>query len=97
MKEVVIVSGARTAIGSFGGAIKNVPVARLGSVVIKDVLKRIQVRPVVGRQAEKNAPDILKGQGITAIEEKAYDWDDTALPVEIDDAIPCTSTSCSKS
>ena len=45
MKEAVIVSGARTAIGTFGGALKNVPVVDLGKVVIREVLKRVGVRP----------------------------------------------------
>ena len=40
MKEVVIVSGSRTAIGNFGGALMNVPVVELGAVVMKDVLKK---------------------------------------------------------
>lgn len=39
-REVVIASAARTAIGKFGGTLANVPVVELGSVVIKEVLKR---------------------------------------------------------
>ncbi|NOX88859.1 MAG: acetyl-CoA C-acetyltransferase [Calditrichaeota bacterium] len=39
-KEVVIVGAARTPIGSFGGALKDVPSPRLGSIVIKEALKR---------------------------------------------------------
>ena len=35
MREVVIVGAARTAIGSFGGSLKNVPTRKLGAVVIK--------------------------------------------------------------
>ncbi len=35
MKEVVIVSGSRTAVGTFGGSLKNVSAIDLGSVVIK--------------------------------------------------------------
>ena len=47
MKETVIVGGSRTAIGSFGGALKTVPVVELGSIVMKDVLKKLGLRPVV--------------------------------------------------
>ena len=43
MKDVVVVSGARTAIGGFGGGLKDVPVVDLGAVVMKDVLKRINL------------------------------------------------------
>lgn len=44
MREVVIVSAARTPIGSFGGALKNVPARTLGSIAIKEVLKRAGVK-----------------------------------------------------
>ena len=46
MKEVAIVSGSRTAIGTFGGGLKDVPVTQLGAVVMKDVLTRVNLRPV---------------------------------------------------
>ncbi|XP_024407779.1 acetyl-CoA acetyltransferase, cytosolic isoform X2 [Desmodus rotundus] len=42
---VVIVSAARTAIGSFNGALSTVPVHELGSTVIREVLKRAAVAP----------------------------------------------------
>lgn len=40
MRDVVIVGAARTAIGSFGGSLKNVPARTLGAVCIKEALKR---------------------------------------------------------
>jgi len=43
MKEVVIVSAVRTPIGSFGGALKTVKPADLGSLVIKSALERANV------------------------------------------------------
>ncbi|GGK25824.1 acetyl-CoA acetyltransferase [Caldalkalibacillus thermarum] len=43
MREVVIVSAARTAIGNFGGTLSQVPATTLGAVVIKEVLKRAGV------------------------------------------------------
>jgi acetyl-CoA C-acetyltransferase len=45
MKDVVIVSAARTPIGSFGGSLKDVPAAKLGGLVIKEALKRAGVDP----------------------------------------------------
>ena len=46
MKEnLVIVSGARTAIGSFGGSLKNLEATDLGGIAIKEALKRGQVAP----------------------------------------------------
>jgi acetyl-CoA C-acetyltransferase len=41
----VIVSGARTPFGKLGGALKEVPAARLGGEAIKEALKRAGVRP----------------------------------------------------
>lgn len=47
MREVVIVSAARTAIGKFGGALKTVTPMDMGSVVIKEALKRAKVAPEI--------------------------------------------------
>jgi len=43
MNEAVIVSAVRTAIGSFGGSLKNVSAVDLGAAVIKDALERAEV------------------------------------------------------
>ena len=40
MKEVVIASATRTAIGSFGGSLKDMEAVKLGEVVIKEAIKR---------------------------------------------------------
>ncbi|MFU0824866.1 acetyl-CoA C-acetyltransferase [Clostridium sp.] len=40
MREIVIASAVRTAIGSYGGAFKDVPAVELGAIVIKEALKR---------------------------------------------------------
>ncbi len=45
MKEVYIVNCCRTAVGSFGGSLKDVPAADLGAVVVKEVLARGGVKP----------------------------------------------------
>lgn len=45
MKEVVIVSAARTAIGSFGGTLKNIPASTLGAIAIKGALERAKLSP----------------------------------------------------
>jgi acetyl-CoA C-acetyltransferase len=45
MSIAVIVSGARTAIGSFGGALSEIPVSKLGRVVIESALKRAGIDP----------------------------------------------------
>ncbi|MBM7560686.1 acetyl-CoA C-acetyltransferase [Fusibacter tunisiensis] len=40
MKEIVIVSAVRTAVGSYGGSLSNIPAGDLGSIVIKEAIKR---------------------------------------------------------
>lgn len=45
MREVVIVSAVRTAIGSFGGSLKDVSAADLGAVVVKEAINRAGVKP----------------------------------------------------
>src|SRR2546427_5936513 len=40
MSKAVIVSGARTAIGSFGGALRDVPATELGRIVIESAMER---------------------------------------------------------
>lgn len=44
-ENIVIVSGARTAIGSFGGSLKEFEAADLGGIAIKEALIRAQVAP----------------------------------------------------
>jgi acetyl-CoA C-acetyltransferase len=43
MREVVIASAVRTAVGSFGGALKDVPAVELGGVAVKEVLRRAKI------------------------------------------------------
>ncbi len=45
MKKVVIASACRTAIGKFGGSLSTVPAAELGSIVIKEAVKRAGLKP----------------------------------------------------
>ncbi|WP_352404246.1 acetyl-CoA C-acetyltransferase [Sporanaerobacter acetigenes] len=40
MREVVIASAVRTPIGTFGGAFKNVPAVKLGTIAAKEAIKR---------------------------------------------------------
>ncbi|MDZ5253145.1 acetyl-CoA C-acetyltransferase [Clostridium sp. LIBA-8841] len=45
MREVVIASAVRTALGSFGGSLKDVPAVDLGALVIKEALNKVGVKP----------------------------------------------------
>ncbi len=87
MKEVVIVSGVRTAIGAFGGALKDVPAVELGRIVIREVLRRVKLKPVSGEAARAITPAALGEPGLIELEQQGYDWDDAAAPVVVDEVI----------
>jgi acetyl-CoA C-acetyltransferase len=44
MHDVVIVSGMRTAIGTFGGSLKDTPVTELATTAVKAALERAQLK-----------------------------------------------------
>jgi len=87
MKEAVIVSGARTAIGNFGGSLKEIPAINLGSLVIKEALKRAGLRPKSSQELLGYGPDALKGSGMIELEKRYYDWDSSLREVQIDEII----------
>ncbi|MDA2911528.1 thiolase family protein [Nitrospiraceae bacterium AH_259_D15_M11_P09] len=45
MKDVMIVAGARTPIGNFGGALKDIPAQKLGELVVREVISRAGLDP----------------------------------------------------
>ena len=57
--EVVIVSAARTAIGSFGGSLSSIPAHELGGIVIRSALDRASVDP-------SDVSDVVLGHVLTA-------------------------------
>jgi acetyl-CoA C-acetyltransferase len=86
-KEVVVVSGARTAIGAFGGSIKDIPVVELGAAVIKEALKRAGLRPKSGEELLGYGAEALKSDGIIELEKKHYAYDSSLRPVQVDEVI----------
>jgi len=87
MTEVVIVSGVRTAIGNYGGALQDVPVVKLGSIVIKEALKRAGLRPKRDPEVLSHAPEVFKDTGLIELEKNHYDWDDSLQEVRVDEVI----------
>ena len=85
-EEAVIVSGVRTAIGNFGGSLRDIPVVRLGSLVIKEALKRVGLRPVSSERLTQYAPKNL-GAGMIDLEKEYYDWDESLKEVQVDEVI----------
>jgi acetyl-CoA C-acetyltransferase len=45
MREVVLVGACRTAVGKFGGSLKNIPAVELGALVIREALNRTGIKP----------------------------------------------------
>ena len=45
MKDLYVVSCCRTAVGSFGGSLKDTPATDLGAIVVKEALARANVKP----------------------------------------------------
>ncbi|MCG6965784.1 MAG: acetyl-CoA C-acetyltransferase [Chromatiaceae bacterium] len=58
-KDVVIVAAARTAVGSFGGSLADIPAHRLGATVVKNLLERTGLRP-------DQIDEVILGQVLTA-------------------------------
>ena len=87
MSEVVIVSGVRTAIGAFGGGLKEQTAAKLGAIVIKDVLKRAGLKPKSGAKLMEHGPKALAGGGLSELEQKYYDWPDGLKDIQVDEVI----------
>ena len=59
MKELYVVNCCRTAIGSFGGSLKNTPAAEMGAIVVKEALNRAGVKP-------ENVDEVMFGCVLTA-------------------------------
>jgi acetyl-CoA C-acetyltransferase len=87
MRDVVIVSGTRTPVGTFGGSLKATPVVQLGALVLKETLKKAGVRPVATDDLTQFAPDIFKGKGMVDLEKEAYGYEDSLQPLQIDEVI----------
>ncbi len=87
MGDVVVVSGKRTPVGTFGKTLKSTPVVDLGALVLKETLKSAKLRPVATENLTQFEPDALKGVGMIDLEKKAYDYDDAFSPVEINEVI----------
>lgn len=59
MKNAVIVSAVRTAIGRFNGALKDVPAPKLGAIVVEEAVKRAKIE-------KENIEEVIMGNVISA-------------------------------
>lgn len=83
MKEVVIVSVARTPIGSFMGALSGIPAPRLGAIAIKGALEKVALKPEM-------IEEVLMGHVVQAGTGQAPARQ-AAIYAGIPDTVPCTT------
>ncbi|MDX1542316.1 MAG: acetyl-CoA C-acyltransferase [Christiangramia sp.] len=82
-KEVVIVSAARTPIGSFLGSLSTIPATKLGSIAIKGALEKINLKP-------EFVEEVLMGNVVQAGVGQAPARQ-ASLGAGIPDTVPCTT------
>jgi acetyl-CoA C-acetyltransferase len=82
-KEVVIVSAARTPIGSFLGALSTIPAPKLGAIAIKGALDKINLKPEL-------VQEVLMGNVVQAGTGQAPARQ-AAIYAGIPDSVPCTT------
>ncbi len=83
MKEVVIVSVARTPIGSFLGSLSGIPAPKLGAIAIKGALDKIGLAPEM-------VEEVLMGNVVQAGTGQAPARQ-AAIFAGIPDTVPCTT------
>ncbi|MFS0737825.1 beta-ketothiolase BktB [Sphingomonas sp. 1P06PA] len=64
-KDVVILSGVRTAVGDFGGALKDFAPSKLGEIVIREAITRARLEPA-------DIQHVVLGQVIPTVPQDAY-------------------------
>ena len=83
MNEVVIVSVARTPIGSFLGSLSNIPAPKLGTIAIKGALEKINLDPA-------KVQEVFMGNVVSAGLGQAPARQ-AAIFANIPDTVPCTT------
>ena len=83
MKEVVIVSVARTPIGSFMGSLSTIPAPKLGAIAIQGALKKINLQPSL-------VDEVFMGNVVSAGLGQAP-AKQAAIYAGIPDTTPCTT------
>ena len=59
MRDVVIASAVRTAVGTFGGALRDIPAVELGKIAVQEALKRAKIKP-------EQVEEVILGNVLTA-------------------------------
>ena len=83
MKDVVIVSGVRLPIGSFGGSLKDVSAIDMGAMVVKEAVRRAGIQP-------KQVDEVIIGQ-VGQIAQDGF----VARAISLKAGLPCATTAYS--
>jgi len=59
MKDVVIASAVRTAVGTFGGTLRDIPAVELGKIAVQEAIKRAKIKP-------EQVEEVILGNVLTA-------------------------------
>lgn len=59
MRDVVIASAVRTAVGTFGGALRDIPAIELGKIAVQEAIKRAGIKP-------EQVEEVILGNVLTA-------------------------------
>lgn len=87
MKEPVIVSATRTPIGNFGGSLKDIKVVDLGKVVVRDLLEKMDLKPIVPEEVKASRPSVSRDVERTDLEEEHASWEESHQGIAIDEVI----------
>ena len=82
MKEIYVAGCCRTAVGAFGGSLKDIPAAELGAVVVREALRRAGVEP-------ERVDELLLGCVLTAAQGQ-----NVARQAGIRAGLPCSVPAC---
>ena len=80
MQDVVLIEGARTPIGRFGGSLKDISASQLGSIVIKEAVSRSGIR-------ESDVEEVVMGNSIQ-VTEAGYAARKASLGAGIPESVP---------
>lgn len=81
--EVYIISAVRTAIGSFGGSLKDIPATKLGAIAIKGAIEKAGIKP-------SDVQEVLMGCVLQANLGQAPARQ-AAMLAELPDSVVCTT------
>ena len=87
MEKVVVVSGCRTPVGSFGGCLKSIGVVDLCARVLKETLARVNLKPAAGPNDSTYRPNKMGDSAELPLVTEYASWDKDAQEISIDEVV----------